>query len=312
MRNLEVQEPDSGVGACPAGQVVSRLNANAKPTCVSASGAAGPINTLPAQSGTYNGQAQQFTNLGGVTSTGPTSITGSQTNGSDQISKLCVNGVCPVTAFGALCNGSHDDAPAFTAAIAAAGAAGSGMGIFVPAATTGNGGLGCRLNSLVSFTPSGGTPLIRMYGVTATANGGSGSRIYVANSTGGFLFTTSTNIMEIDHLTFDTGSFGSDVPYAVHWVSSSSVNMHDITCNAQFRTHKFTKCLWLTGTQKSQFNRIYSYANATAMYLDDDGSAVSSNQNTISDLHSNSDTAVGLDMEGGVSENNILNGFVSE
>lgn len=50
---------------------------------------------------------------------GPLSITGNQTNGSDQINKLCVNGVCPVTAFGAIgdctatgstagCTNNHD------------------------------------------------------------------------------------------------------------------------------------------------------------------------------------------------------------
>lgn len=92
----------AGVGDCiHLGQVVGRINANSPPTCVAGGGAAVPINSLPAQTGAYNGQGQAFSNLGGISSTGPTSLIGSSFNGSDLAKNLCVNGVCPVTAFGA-------------------------------------------------------------------------------------------------------------------------------------------------------------------------------------------------------------------
>lgn len=59
-------------------------------------------------------------NVSKITSLGPTSITGNQANGTDQVSNVNVNQVFNVRAYGAVGDGSHDDAPAFQAAIDAA------------------------------------------------------------------------------------------------------------------------------------------------------------------------------------------------
>lgn len=78
-----------------------------------------------------SGAGHQITDLGGLASTGPTGITGTQTNGADQISGVNVNGVINVTTYGAKgdctatgsTTGCTDNYSAITAAIAAASAA---------------------------------------------------------------------------------------------------------------------------------------------------------------------------------------------
>lgn len=110
--------PSPGIGACASGKVVSALNQNAPPTCVSGSSAAGPINTLPAQTGNYSANSHKITGLAAPTTTGDAlsqgaaasvtnlttsgtnSLTDTSGNGSSQTSGLCIDGICSGTAFG--------------------------------------------------------------------------------------------------------------------------------------------------------------------------------------------------------------------
>ena len=67
----------------------------------------------------FNGQSltlqRALTSLGGYA--GAVGITGNTNNGTDAIKGVCVNGVCPVTAFGATGNGTTDDTAAIQNAI---------------------------------------------------------------------------------------------------------------------------------------------------------------------------------------------------
>ena len=83
-----------------------------------------------------------LTNAGGLTSTGPTSITGTQTNGADQISRVNVNGVVNVMTYGAIgdctpngsTTGCTDNAAAIQAAINDAFT--EGKAVFFPVGAT--------------------------------------------------------------------------------------------------------------------------------------------------------------------------------
>ena len=97
-----------------------------------------PINQAPAQTGPYNAQSQRIQNLGqaqvlgdalgwgqaalvtNLTANGAISITGNQTNGTDSISHVNLNGVIDPRTYGAKCDGTTDDTNAITSAATAA------------------------------------------------------------------------------------------------------------------------------------------------------------------------------------------------
>lgn len=153
-----------GTGDCTLqGKVVGAINAGSPPKCVTGTGTNtvttnGPLIgdgspgnpvALPSSANVTLGTLTTIgaTTAAGLTSTGPTSITGNQTNGSDQINKLCVNGVCPVTAFGAIgdCTaqgstaGCTDNASTIQAAINAAYTI--GKPVYFPPNPTGSSGV---------------------------------------------------------------------------------------------------------------------------------------------------------------------------
>lgn len=259
--------PSSGVGQCASGKVVSGLNQNAPPTCVSGSSSAGPINTLPAQTGNYSANSHKIGSLAAPTTTGDAlsqgnvasvtsltasgaiSVTGTSNNGTDAMSAVCVNGVCPVEAFGAKGDGVTADDTAIAAAIAA-----------VPAGGTVLFQAGHRYklaNNTLSFTTiqpgfqisGAGYGLYNSHSVTTRAAlVFTGTPTACTYQTGGFILPITNSALAISNLTFEVDTVsGAATACVINWSNDSygrisnsfftSLNGQDEKMDAIFLSH---------------------------------------------------------------------------
>lgn len=154
---------------------------------------------------------------------GPVGITGNQTNGSDHITGVCVNGVCPVEAFGAKGDGVTADDTAIAAAIAA-----------VPAGGTVLFQAGHRYklaNNTLSFTAvqpgfqisGAGYGLYNSHSVTTRAAlVFTGTPTACTYESGGFILPITNSALTISNLTFEVDTVSS-APTAcvINWSNNS-------------------------------------------------------------------------------------------
>src|SRR5215469_16416182 len=134
----------SGVGDCSP-NVVQKLNNQSKPTCISGAIAAGPTNTLPLQTGTYNENHFRTANLAAPIATGDALSEGHAIGAITPaaITATAVNGVVNFLAQpSALCDSATAQDTILDNAISAAEAiGGTGLGILqIPASCNGTTG----------------------------------------------------------------------------------------------------------------------------------------------------------------------------
>lgn len=113
-----------------------------------------------------------LTTTGGISSTGPTSITGNQGTGSDFINQVCLNSICPITSFGANAEATAPSA-SITAtisgttavALSAAGNFKNASGIALYGA-----GANCSINSTACGSITAPTPTVTWNGYQGSTN----------------------------------------------------------------------------------------------------------------------------------------------
>lgn len=239
-----------------------------------------------------------------IAGSGTMQWTGNSGNGTDFIKNVCVNGVCPVTAFGATCQapGGTDATASVQAAITAA----IGKAVYFPACPVDN---TCyNISAPLTYQADNTTGAIRIYGDVAGATNADGGSTLCCNSTSGCVNITgplAPNVgtraphVKISDLALRNTASG---PIATGFLLTglSEMMMENVTVSG-LGGQPFTVAYDLVATQKSLFTDLRSIANTTGIATADSG-AVSSNQNLFTRFTSDQSTTC-VDIEGGASAN---------
>ena len=237
----------------------------------------------------------------GATAGGPGAVTG----GNSSLYNLVLpGGVANAGCFGAVCNGSSNDSPAFQGAFNAVGTGPDGA-VEIPASTS-----GCLLSSTVTFTTlNNGKVLIFGSGPNSILKvAATGGGVQIAGSCGHAYEQVFFKDFTIEY------AASSPSAYGIYLNGTAVYGLDNVNVIGANSANTFTYGIEGAGAQQGYINGGLSNYNLTGIYLGDcaysGGGDVSSNGVEIHGRSFN-DQTVAVDLEGGAGDVSIHNNHIT-